>query len=487
MSGLRVEGVAGNMMEVDAGGNAQIALTNTPVYVGSVRMFSQQDPGTTPDLVYLKPPETSTDYRLRVGIDTILFTDYFNGTAQNTSLWKHAFTNMTMTESGGQLNCNVNSTATAANGCSLQTWRHFTLIPSAAMIMETIIEITNAPLANQVFETGLFVATTTTAPADGVYFRYTSAGLVGVLNYNGTETTTPVLVASLAPGANHQLRMLMDTREVEFWADGVFMGEKTVPTGNGEPFMTSALPATIQFRNTGLVTGSPQMQIGVGSMSVMLQDLHTSKPWSHQMGGMGLHLSQAPNGQTIGQTALYTNSLAAGAGSLPSNTTNTNFVGLGGQFSSTYASGLTVNTDGVIQSFLNPVGTVNITPRTMYITGVRIHSAVTTILSVATPLVLVYALRYGSSGANGTLAGSESASFANATTKIPRTIPLGTESFPINAAAGTLGGTAPISITFDSPIVVSPGEYVEISAKNLTTVLTSGVITHLISYDGYWE
>ena len=245
--------------------------------------------------------------------------------------------------------------------------------------------------------------------------------------------------------------------------------------------------SNIQFRNSGAVSGSPQMQANVGSVSVLLTDPHTSKPWAHQLGGMGLHCSQASNGQTVGSTASYANNLAVGAGNLPSVSSNANFIGLGGQFTSTYLSGLAVNVDGIIQSFLNPAGTINITPRNLYITGVWIHSAVTTTLSVATPLILLYALRYGSNGTNGTLSGAESGSFTNATTKIPRVIPLGCEQFATNAAAGVLGGPAPIIQYFDTPIVISPGEYVEISAKNMTTVLTSGLITHIIGYDGYWE
>ena len=485
MSGFRVEGVGGNLVEVDTGNNVQAALTNTASLMGSVKLFSQVDSG---DGSCLKPPETSTDYRMRSGIDTYLFVDYFNNTVQNTSLWKHTFSTMTMTEPGaGVLTCNANSTGTTATGCSLQTWRYFTLIPQAPLCIEIKLELTAAPVVNQIFEFGQFIATTTTAPADGIYWRYSTSGLYGVLNFNNSEILTAQLAASLSIGAPHTLRMIVDTRETAFFIDGLYVADFPTPVGYGAPYMTSALPICIQQRNGGTVTGSPQMQVNVGSVSVIMVDIHSAKPWPHILGGMGLHCSQAPNGQTIGQTAFYANNLAAGAGNLPSNTTNANFVGLGGQFSGTYTSSLAVNVDGIIASFLNPAGTINITPRTLYITGVWIHSAVTTVLVVATPLILLYALRYGSNGSNGTLAGSESASFTNNTVKIPRVVPIGTEVWASNAAVGILGATSPIIQYFDSPIVVSPGEYVEVSAKNMTTVLTSGVITHLIGFDGYWE
>ena len=282
MSGFRIEGVSGNLVEVDTGNNVQVALTNTNSTMGTIKMFSQMDSSGT----YVKPPETSTDYRMRSAIDTYLFADYFNSTVQNTSLWKYAFTTMTMTEAGiGMLLCNANSSAASGAGCSYQTWRHFSLIPQAPLAIETKIELTAVPLSNQIFEFGQFLATSTTAPADGVYWRYSSSGLIGVLNYNGTEISTSVLAASLSINVMHTLRINVDTREIEFFIDGVFVGETFVPTGNGAPYMTSALPVCIQQRNSGAISGSPQMQVNVGSVSVLLTDPHTTKPWPHQLGG----------------------------------------------------------------------------------------------------------------------------------------------------------------------------------------------------------
>lgn len=38
-----------------------------------------------------------------------------------------------------------------------------------------------------------------------------------------------------------------------------------------------------------------------------------------------------------------------------------------------------------------------------------------------------------------------------------------------------------------TPILVQPGEFIQIVAKNLGTVTTSGVITFLVGIGGYWE
>ena len=69
---------------LDAGGNVKVALTNTPAQMGGVRMFSENDPGTATGSPLLRSPESSMDFRLRVGTDSVWDTERFNYVAQNT-------------------------------------------------------------------------------------------------------------------------------------------------------------------------------------------------------------------------------------------------------------------------------------------------------------------------------------------------------------------------------------------------------------------
>ena len=55
----------------------------------------------------------------------------------------------------------------------------------------------------------------------------------------------------------------------------------------------------------------------------------------------------------------------------------------------------------------------------------------------------------------------------------------------IAAAVGVLG--QPIDINFDTPVCVRPGEFIDIIARNIGTVTTTGAITFLTSIGGYWE
>lgn len=70
-------------------------------------------------------------------------------------------------------------------------------------------------------------------------------------------------------------------------------------------------------------------------------------------------------------------------------------------------------------------------------------------------------------------------------TKSPRIVPIGIESYAVTSAVGTIGQG--VNVQFVSPIVVNPGEYFAITARNVGTVTTAGAITHSIGVDHYFE
>lgn len=58
-------------------------------------------------------------------------------------------------------------------------------------------------------------------------------------------------------------------------------------------------------------------------------------------------------------------------------------------------------------------------------------------------------------------------------------------SFSAAAPVGTLG--TQIDIDMASPIIVQPGEFIQLTAKNLGTVTSAGTITFIVGFGGYWE
>lgn len=485
--------VSGNQAEVNSSGDQKVALSLTPANIGGVRTFSENDDGSITGIPILKSPECSDDYRLRVGIDTLQFDDSFNGTAQNTALWKFqaGTTAMAATQSAGFLSLNSGNVLTANASCAMQTWRTFSLLGASQLYVEFVGNINALPVANQVFEAGLFFTTAAgaapTAPTDGVYWQLTSAGLIGVMNYNGTTTQTGVLIAigSFPLSTNAKFTITVTDSDCKFWMNDIRVGTLLTPNGNATPFLTDALPVCMQVRNTGTVTGGTMIP-RIGALTVSTGDIAMNKPWPHQMAGMGRMVYQTQNGTAVstpttivGATLTTPNSATAAAAALVNVSVATQFTGLGGVFQ--VLPTLTAGTDGLLCSFQNPAGGVNQSPRELYITGVSISGMVGVVLAGG-PLVNVYTLCYGHTAVS--LATNETASFASGTTKLSRRVPLGVHGCVAAAAAGTqMNG---IDRMFDAPIVVNPGEFVAIACRNLGVVTTSGNTVITVTFNGYW-
>lgn len=460
---------------LDANGNVKTTLPATQDEAGFATVQFERDAGAITGTRYLKTPYVSEEGRLSVGIDTTLAVYNFTPTAQNTGKFKHAFTTMTMTQSAGFLNINPALATVSGNYAYLQSWRHFNLMGEAELNVEMVGQITAMPPTNQILEIGLFLGTAGVAPADGVFFRLTSAGLAGVISYNGVETSTGVFAAVIPANDNGSYRILISQREVSFWIDDVLGAEIDVPAGNAIPYLSLCLPLCLMMRNSGTVTGGTIAKIGTAH--VTLKDLHSSKPWSAQMANQN-SAYQGQDGDTQGQLAIWAN--AASPTAVVLTNTTAAFVGLGGIAAVTLT--LAAGTDGIIFSYQNPVGSLTQPPKTLVITSITIDSVVSVVLA-ATALVYAYAAAFGHTAVS--LATAETGSFVTATTKAPRRVALGMQGFLASAAVGTTGKN--IFAQFDSPIVVHPGEFFAIIAKTGIAAPATGVLTITAMVDHYFE
>lgn len=457
----------------------------TPADAGYVTAQNELDAGQITGSRTLRQPTTSIFNRQSVGIDTVEFSDFFTASTQNTGVWRSAATTFTIAQNAGYLTLNNSSVTTTGAAAIYQTWQSFSLYGHTPKMIEFSDYRTSLVATNQVAEYGLFLANLGVSPytpTDGVYIRFNSTGVFGVINYNGVETSLQLLNSGQQEiTENTKYRIVLNPYRIEFWGASAtssprqLLGILPIPDANGPPFQSISAPFSIRLYNSG--TAGSATQLKCAFVTVIEQDTNQGRPASHIQAGMGLSIYQGQNGGTMGSTALYTNSLAAGAGAVMTNTTAALGSGLGGQFSAlpTLAAG----TDGIVCSYQNPASTVTQSGRTMFITGVKIQSVVTTVLAGnATPVVYAYSLAYGHSAVS--LATAEA---VNA--KAPRRVALGFESFAAAAAVGTLGSTNGITHQFDSPIVVNPGEFIAIAAKNLGVVTTTGVVTFMVTFIGY--
>jgi len=472
----------GRVAEVDTFDQLKVALTNIAEQMGGIRNFSENDPGSITGNVILKSPEVSTDYRLRVGLDTILFEDNFNAPAQNTSIWKHVFSVMTMAQSGGFLEINNNLSSSAGAYCSLQTNQTFSVVGSSAQYIDFLVSVSGTIEANQKFEFGLFYPSAASIPNDGVYVRLSSAGLELVFNYNGIETTSGLISGfTITPGKNYHFVLSVTNTETELWIDDVLYDVMETPIGNSQPFIAGSLPFSIQAINTGVVPGTPAL-MKCGNIQISLADLNNPKHYSDIQAGKGFSGHQGQNGNTMGQTAQWSNTAQPTTGTA-TNTTAALGTGLGGLFK---ANAMAASpTDIIISSFQNPNPTINITGRNLYVKGVWIDVVNQVVPVATTPFSFAMALAFGHTAVS--LATAESGSFATNTTKAPRKVPLGFLTLPVGTP---VGGKAEdrIYVKFDSPIVIYPSQFIAICSKVLEgTATATETLLFCIGFDSYWE
>ncbi len=479
MAGFRIEGnTSGNVAEVDANNNIKVNMPTTQTQAGYATMLCEVDPGTITGVRLLRKPFVSVDERLSVGLDTVAAVYNFTATTQNTGDFKHAFTTMTMTQSAGFLNINPALATVSGNYAYLQSWKYFTLQADGQLHMEFVGQVTGTiPPANQILEMGLFQGTAGVVPADGVFFRFTSAGLQGVISYNGVETVTGVIWATLSANTNYNFEMKISQRKLYFWLNGVLGGSIDVPAGQAVPYLWLNLPVCMMMRNSGTVTGGITTKIG--SIHVTQTDIATYKSWAEQMAMQG-NAYQGQEGDTMGSLAIYSNAALAAAAALTNTTAAAPNTGLGGVV--LVLPTLTAGTDGILFSYQNPVGSVTQPPKTLVVTGIRVDASVQVVLAGG-PLTLIIGAAYGHTAVS--LATAETGSFVTATTKAPRRVPLGNLDFVVTAAAGT--GAVGVSVSFNSPLVVNPGEFFAITCRNVGTVTTSGALAITALVDHYFE
>lgn len=447
---------------------------------GFATMLSESDAGSVTGTRRVFAPEVTGNYRMRVGMDTTMWNEYFPGTVLNSSIWTAPVTTATVTVTNGL--CNLNAAASLASGAvaRVTSYRHFPIYTSYSTSPSIQFQFSAVPVANMVHEWGFVISTGTAAPTEGLFMRITATGeLVAVLNNNGSEVLSDPIDFDTIIGINTTRTLIIyaDTNEVVFWIDNICVATIPRPTTAGSVTQSQQLPVSFRSYNTATVTGTAQL-MKIGGVNVSLSEMNQTKAWAHVLAGSGGMSYQGQTGQTLGTTALYTNNLAPTAGVVMTNTTAALGVGLGGQFSALPT--LAVNTDGIVCSFQVPLGTSAAPGKTLYISGISIQGCVTTVLvGNATPTIYAYSLAFGHT--NVSLATTTSA-----TAKAPVRKVLGFETYAPAAAVGTLGQK--VDKDFDrAPVVVQPGEFIQVVAKNIGAVTTTGVITFLVDIEGYWE
>lgn len=458
----------------------------TPAGVGAVRMFSENDPGVVTGTPYLQSPETDDDYRLRVAHENLLDAETFNYAGQNTGKFSYRNTTMANAWTSNGLQTNSGAITTVNTGTLVQTYAFFPLHGTSSTYCNISVSFNVSTFpTNTTLDFGMFLANTATpyAPTDGVYFRVTSAGLFGYINFNGTETPAgPFVVAAgganWAPtiGEKYSFLIIINEAYVEFWIDNVLYGETEVPVAQGQPFQAASLPMSI--RNAiGGTAASAGMQCLISDTTISVGGpLYADR---HSVIGNRVYGSYQglSGGAAMGSLASYANSTnpTASAGS----NTAANVTGLGGQGAIT--AQVTGTTDNIMCSYQVPAGTVAVQGRRLVMRGVKISCANLGAAVATTATTIALSVAFGHTAVS--LATAEAA-----TTKAPRRLPLGFMYWNVGAPVGATPQNGDIYMNFDSPVYVNPGEFIATAMKFVVgTATASQAIWYHVTFDYGWE
>lgn len=481
MSGIRLEGnISGNIAEVTTSNELKVALQADQSLAGYATIISENDDGSITGSKYRLSPETSYDYKLRVGMDTFLFDEIFPGTVLNSNLWTAPITTMAITVANGFAFLNSGLSAASGAVARLSTYRSFPVYGSTSTYCETAVQFGSVPTANNVTEFGFGIATGVSAPTDGAIFRLNASGefrCVVIANSVEIQSSSLDFSALVGPNITKSFIVALGANIATFWIDDVLVA--TINLQNAGYILTASANLPVYYRTYNTALTSIAQSMKVSFLNVALGDWHYNKPYGHAAAGSGRNSAVTQTGATtIGQTAVWTNSTNPAAAA-PTNTTAALGSGLGGIFIANI-SALAVTTDFIISSYQVPLGTATFPGKSLYITGIRISAVNTVVANGAGPTTWALALAFGHTSVS--LATTESA-----TAKAPRRLPLGVQTLAAAAAVGQ-PATNDINISLQSPIGVQPGEFVQTIFRLISNnSAATEAVNFYVQFEGYFE
>lgn len=477
MGGIRIEGTSSNVADVTANNNLKVALPTTAAQVGSVRLMSENDDGSILGTPQLRSPETTIDYRLRVGVDTLLDSHYFQDQTFPNNKFRLAFQTSAVTSTAGYFVMNSNNTNIANTYVYMDTIHVFQApAGNAPLYCETsfrISEIVNAYAEFNFGFSGQRDTFTTFTALDGAFFRLNSNGLYGVIKSNGTETLTGVL---FSPSLNttYQCCVVFGNKEVQFFVNDIMY---CVPLTSG-----AAMPINIpgvrwfaNFRQTG--TGAASSRCYISNYNVFQGDVnvtyHPSVLAQIQGGGMyklSTGTEQNYSISTVPSTATFTANTAPNINALFAYWV--------------WPSSLTAGENDYPVIGWSPVDASNLQPHKSFVcTGIDIGDI--SILGAITggPLILQWFVSFRCTGSS--LATSEASLGWNASARSPRSIPMKTQVIAASAAAGTVIPGFRFDLS-SSNLLINPDDYLHVYVRLLGTNITIGTMRQTASVLGYY-
>jgi len=412
--------------------------------------------------------------RLVTGTDSELFFDQVDGTAVDIRKWAQTVTTMTIAQASGLITLNSGAVTTANAVARLSSVKSFQLYGDVPVACVLGFGTNVGPQANAVIEAGFIVATGVTAPTDGVFLRLSAAGLQGVINFNGVETTGSFInvltgqAYTWIPSVQHTIYVVIaGPTSIQFIIDQTGVCAITVPST--QPFATSSSRLPVTYRTYNAATPpATAPQILVGRTNVAQGTYPMSRNWESMLVQIGNGFWQSPVA-TFAQTANHTNSTDPVSATLANATAG--YATLGGRFQFAAVAGAV--TDYALFGYQVPAGQ-QLSLTSMAISTVNLGAVV-----AVTPTVLDWGIGLNASAVS--LATADGVG-----TWAPRRVPLAIQSFPV--AAGIGASVPDIFRLFPETVVVDGGRFLHVILQIPVGTATVGqIIRGDVSFTGWYE
>ena len=465
-------------LRTDGNDNARVNLPMTLAQAGYAVIAGEPHDGTAGVSRIVRAARVSTDGRLRVGVDSIYWQDTFNHAQQDTSAYAITVTTMTTAMTGGYWVLNSGNSVASAAVARVQTYKTFLINAFSALEVSFRARFALDPQTNNVCEFGVGFATGTATPTDGCYFKLNSSGaMVGVININGTETTTASFAAGGTPSSNvvNYYRVVIDQDRAEFYVNNECYGTIDISTTQAAVTYSRAMPLLVRLYNSAATSSAQRFEIA--DVNVEMRDINHNRSYPMVQVGSGHSSISAVRGASPAQTANFANSAAPSSATLSN--TAAGYTTLGGQWQFAAVAG--AETDYALFGFQVTAAAAASSNRNLYITGVRIESMNTVVAVATTATIMQWGIAVGSTAVS--LATADS---ATAGTRAPRKLTLGIQSFPVAAAVGATA--TPIERTFSTPLLAEAGTFVHIILKMpVATATATEIFRGVCLIEGFWE
>jgi hypothetical protein len=457
---------------VTAANQLQVVTPTTEAQAGFAAMSSEVDAGSVlPAGRTMRAAYINDDYQLSTTLDVLLFSEAFVGSALNVFQWFQSTSTYTIAVLSGFAQTNSGGSV-ATGSCVISSYNQFPLIPGNTTFFNFAARTTAGEATSKTIEMGVGFVTAGTPSTDGAFFQWNGSSFSAVVINNSVSATQAVTMPTNS--VTHNFTIAVSSDNVEFWIDDILVA--SIPSNAPDDSSIRPGSAPVFIRQYGTATVSAVSRIEVSEISVQV---HGNTMFRDQAGASSYAGGNINTGQTgfatLTSQGNYVNSTDPAPVTL-SNTT-AGFSTLGGNFAFNAPAGAAQ--DNILFAFQVPAGSVTTAARTLHMTGINIETFNTVLAGAAGLHAFVWYVAFGATSV--TLATVADAAGVIAT----RRLAIGGQSFPTLAPIGFKAEA--IRHTFDTPIVVRPGQYLHVIVKCLVgTATPTQVFRGTVGINGYY-